>query len=52
MKTRVEITLDDDGSMTICGSCADEPMEADEILECLEIATESLTLLERHATLQ
>ena len=52
MKTRVEITLDDDGSMTICGSYDDEPIEAAEILECLGVAVESLTLLARHATLQ
>ena len=52
MTVRVEVTLEDDGSLSISGSKRGEPMEEDDILDCLDAAVFALEGMNSKITLQ
>ena len=52
MTVRVEVTLEEDGSLSISGSNQGEPMEEGDILDCLDAAVFALEGMNSKITLQ
>lgn len=52
MTIKVEVMLEEDGSMQISGSNHGEPMEGDDILDCLDAAVFALEAMRAQETLQ
>lgn len=52
MTIRVEVMLEEDGSMQISGSNHGEPMEGDDILDCLGAAVFALEGMNSKITMQ